>query len=109
MAEPWPVVPRLWRGAGGPITVRLRRRPKHEDGTEVWGLWDDAARRITIDGTAKREHQWRVLFHELTHAALHDSGIENLLEAKAVEAICDAISTARYQEMRGNLGLIGDE
>lgn len=102
----WPPIPTLLRGAGGPITVRKRKKPRHKDGDEVWGLWDGAARRITIDSTAKIEHQWLVLFHELTHAALHDAGVENLMDDAGVEAICDAMATARIQEMRGELGVI---
>ena len=102
----WPPIPTLVRGAGGPIKVRVRVRPRGTDGEEVWGLWDDARRIITLDKSASRVHQWRVLFHELAHAALNDAGLENVLEQKAAETICDALATARVQEMRGELGII---
>lgn len=106
MPSSYPDIPTLIRGSGGPIRVRRRARPRGSDGSEAWGLWDSAQRLITIDKTAKPEHQWRVLFHELAHAALHDAGLDNILEAAAQETICDALATARIQEMRGELGLI---
>jgi len=102
----YPPIPTLMRGTGGAIRIRKRKRPKAWDGTDVWWMWDDSKRLITIDTTASREHQWRVLFHELTHAALHDSGMENLFDDKGVEALCDAFATARMHELRGELGII---
>lgn len=102
----YPPIPRLIRGTGGAIRVRLRRKPKHADGQECWGLWDDGKRLITVDSTASPEHRWRVLFHELAHAALADAGVENLMDGAATEAICDAMATARLQEFRGELGIV---
>lgn len=101
----FPPLPSLIRGSAGPVKVRLRRNLKLE-GQGCWGLWDGAKRTITIDKTASREHQWRVLFHELVHAALHDAGIENMMDEQGVEAICDALATARIQEFRGQLGVM---
>lgn len=101
----WPPLPTLIRGVGGPIKVRRVRRAQVQ-GTPCWGVWDDAKRIITIDRTAKIEHQWRVLFHELMHAALHDAGIENLFDPKGIETLCDCVATARIQEMRGELGVM---
>jgi hypothetical protein len=102
----WPPIPTLVRGTGGTITVRCVKKVKHTDGTECWGEWDEAKRTIRIDKTAKPEHQWRVLFHELTHAALGDAGIENLFDPAGVETLCDALATARMQEFRGQLGIM---
>jgi len=101
----WPTIPTLVRGAGGPIRVRLVKKVRPE-GVECWGVWNDATRTIRLDRTAKIEHQWRVLFHELAHAAISDAGIENLFDVQGVEVLCDAFATARIQEMRGELGLI---
>jgi hypothetical protein len=58
-----------------------------------------------MDRSAVPAHKWRVFFHEMVHAALDDAGLSNLLSADAVESICDAIATARLQELRGQLGL----
>ncbi len=100
----WPPLPTLIRGAGGPITVR-RSRTVRPDGVDSWGVWIDSTRTIRIDKTARIEHQWRVLFHELSHAALHDAGLENAFEDKVVEAIADCMATSAIQIMRGELGI----
>lgn len=101
----WPPIPSLIRGSSGPIKVR-RVKKAIANGQDCWGHWNDAKRLITIDKTAAIEFQWRVLFHELAHAALSDAGTENLMEDQAVEAVCDAVATARMQELRGELGII---
>jgi hypothetical protein len=46
-------------------------------------------------------HQWRTLFHELTHVALDDSGLSNGMNDELVEAVCDAVATQRVREMFG--------
>lgn len=74
---------------------------KHPDGSECWGIWDESIRTITLDKTATKRHQWRVLFHELGHVALDDSGLSNGMDASVVEAICDAIASARMRERFG--------
>ena len=101
----WPAIPRLLRGAGGPIKVRLVKQVRRTL-PAAWGQWNDATRTIRIDKAATPEHRWRVLFHELTHAALNDAGIENMTNEAALEAFCDAIATAAIQAMRGELGMI---
>ena len=99
----WPKLPTRVMGAGGPIKIRQLKKLKHKDGTICWGTWDDSTRTIRIDGTAPPEHRWRVYFHEWTHAAIDDSGIGNLLADGAIETLCDAVATARLQEMRHQL------
>ena len=101
----WPAIPTLIRGAGGPIKVRCVKHVRPE-GVECWGVWNDATRTIRLDKTALIEHQWRVLFHELAHAAIGDAGIENLFDEQGVETLCDALATARIQELRGQLGIM---
>ena len=102
----YPPIPTLIRGAGGAITVRRVKRPRGSNGEDCWATWDDARRAIRLDRDAPLEHQWRVLFHELTHSALHDAGIENLLDDAGVEAICDAMASSRMAEFRGQLGIM---
>lgn len=100
----WPQIPKRLRGAGGPIRVRLIKRCKGDAGA-AWGTWEAGTRTVRLERGALPQHRWRVLFHELTHAALDDAGVGHLLSAEATEAICDAMATARLQEMRGMLGL----
>ena len=98
----WPRIPTKTHGAGGPIRIKLVQSIKR-DGVACWGIWDDSTRTVTLDRTARVEHKWRILFHELTHAALDDAGISNLLSKEAVESLCDAMANSRLQEMRAQL------
>lgn len=96
----WPQIPKRVMGAGGPITVRLAKIAALEDGESCWGTWHDETRTVTICRRAPITHQWRTLFHELVHAALHDAGVRHLLTDDAEETLCECISTARMAEMR---------
>lgn len=104
MSKRWPPIPRSVLGAGGPIEIVVKKIVQLK-GEDCWGTWDDGTRIICIDAAAKREHQWRTLYHELIHAALSDAGIYKLLTEDMNEALAEALSTARAQEMRGRLGL----
>ena len=95
----WPPLPRSVMGLGGPIAI-VRSRRIVEVGDECWGLWDREKRRISILASIPREHQWRTYFHELGHAALTDSGVEELVDDKVHEALVVAIASARMQEMQ---------
>lgn len=95
----WPRLPRQVMGLGGPIEV-VRRRRIIEGKDDCWGLWDRERRRISILMAIPMEHQWRVFYHEMTHAMLTDSGLEEFLEDKTHEAICHAIASGRIQEMQ---------
>lgn len=99
----YPKLPSKVMGAGGPVTIKLRnsRMLAEDKEREVWGTWDESRREIELDTRGSMPHQWRVFFHELTHAMLSDSGLENLLTDQVVEAICDANATARMREKFG--------
>jgi Zn-dependent peptidase ImmA (M78 family) len=97
----FPPLPKTVSAPGGEVTVVLSPKIKHPDGSECWGIWDESIRTITLDRTATKRHQWKVLFHELCHVALDDSGLSNGMEASIVEAICDAIASARMRERFG--------
>ncbi len=99
----WPAIPASVEGAGGPITVRLVKHARSDDGRVCWGTWEAATRTVELDRTASPEHQLRTLFHELTHAALDDAGVAYLLSDEGNETICEAIATARMRELRGSL------
>lgn len=100
-APSFPRLPTRIQGAGGIITVHARTtRVKAED-KEVWGSWDESTRVIELDTRGEPSHQWRVLYHELMHATLADSGLENLFPEATVEALCDAVATARMRERFG--------
>jgi Zn-dependent peptidase ImmA (M78 family) len=97
-----PPLPKTVEAPGGTITILFKPTLRHPDGTECWGLFDIANRTIEIaTATATRRHQWRTLFHELTHAALDDSGISQGMPDVMQETICEALATARMREKFG--------
>ena len=82
--------------------VTVRRRARLRTGNrDAWGLWDAENRIIWIAARIPLELQWRVFYHELMHVALSDSGLENVLPEDGVEALCDAVSSARMVERMG--------
>lgn len=97
----YPPIPKTVAMPGGDVTVVFKPHLKHGDGTECWGLWDISTRTIELLSTAPKRHQWRVLFHELTHAALDDSGISQGLTEQLEESLCEAVATARMRERFG--------
>lgn len=98
----WPTLPKRVRCVGGPVRIRRKKGLLSDDNREAWGLWDAEHRTIWISASRfPREMQWRVLYHELMHVALSDSGLENVLPEKGVEALCDAVSSARIVERLG--------
>ncbi len=101
----WPAIPKSVRGAGGPIKVRLVQKIVSDEHGDCWGEWEPGKRLVRIEKGAPPQLRWKVLFHELTHAALDDAGVSNLLSFDGVESLCDAMATARLQEMRGQLGM----
>ena len=99
----WPPLPRLVHCAGGPVKVRRKKVLRASDGEDAWGLWEQDKRTIWVAKGLPLEQQWRVYFHELMHAVLTDSGLENLFPEQGVEVLCDAVATARMAELRGSL------
>ena len=97
----FPPLPKAISAPGGDVAVVLVDKLKHPDGTECWGIWDDSTRTISLDKSANRRHQWRVLYHELAHVALGDAGLDNGIGDELVEAICDAVATQRMRERFG--------
>jgi hypothetical protein len=66
----------------------------------AWGAYDPEHRVIFVDSTAPLPHQLRIYYHEATHVALNDAGLDDLLEPHLLEAICNAMATARVAERR---------
>jgi Zn-dependent peptidase ImmA (M78 family) len=84
------------------VTVTLRPKGQvRTDQSEAWGTWEPHTRTVEIDRSAPPAHQWRTLFHELAHVALDDAGLSNGMHDDLVEAVCDAIATARMRERFG--------
>ena len=98
----YPDLPTKIQGMAGPITVQMRTaRATPTDDKDTWGTWDDSTRTIAVDVGARKEHQWRVYYHEAMHACLADSGIENMFADNIIETLCDAVASARMRERFG--------
>ena len=97
----YPPLPKTVDGPGGMVTVVLKKNPKHEDGTACWGLWEEHIRTITVDEGATPRHQWKVYYHELCHVAITDAGLDDILEDRVHEAICNAYACQRMRERFG--------
>lgn len=96
-----PPLPTRVEGAAGPIKVVRVKGPIVHDDADCWALWDSATRTIRIDRKANPRHRWELYFHELTHAALFDSGVKHKLNDGTHEAVCDAVATAMMRERFG--------
>ena len=97
----YPAIPKVIDAPGGKVRIVSKPKVIHEDGRECWGMYDESTRTITLSTAAQPRHLWKVLFHELVHVGLIDAGIDDLLDDKTHEAICNALSTARMREQFG--------
>lgn len=95
--QDWPAIPRSIRGPAGRILVCQPWRVDPEI-PEVVGYWHSRERRIDIDRRLPRHSKWHVLFHEMTHAALADVGLD-LGDQVLEERICDAMAAILTQNM----------
>jgi hypothetical protein len=90
-------IPKKVMGLGGWITVKVVPGLTHKK-KKVSGLWNARTRTISIlAGELPREMR-HTLYHELTHAAIYDSGQHNLLSEEGNEALCDMMAMARLRE-----------
>lgn len=98
----YPPLPRTVQGAGGTLTVELVDKIEPSTPEEdVLGQFQPETRHIRIKRSLRGDQRWLVYFHELTHAALWDSGAHNALPGPAEEIVCDAIATSRLRERFG--------
>jgi len=81
-------------------TYTVHQQPANTDESNVSGLFDYNRRTIYVDGTLSAEVQTEVFYHELIHALLAHTGLEELLDDKTQEALCTGLGTglARFAE-----------
>lgn len=97
----YPPLPKRISAPGGEVTVKMVDGIKLGGGAEAWGTWEASSRTIEIDKNAPPSHRHRVLYHELAHVALDDAGLHNGMPEELIEAVCDAMATARFRERFG--------
>lgn len=105
MRTKWPKIPSSVRAPGGRIPVTVKPKLVHPDGKECLGLWHENERELELSAEMNPSNAWRVYYHELTHVALTESGLANVLlpiiNDEGIDAICDAVATARMAERFG--------
>jgi len=97
----YPALPDHIEAPAGRVSVILGINLKLEDGRDADGYFDRQARVISIDSSLPGRSRWHTYFHEAVHVALEDSGLANLYRRRELEALCDAIATARLRERFG--------
>lgn len=73
----------------GPIPVVKKKGLVEND--DAFGMFSGQKRQVSLDAENIPSLNAQTLFHELTHVALWDSGIQNTLTHEQTESICDAI------------------
>ena len=58
---------------------------------EDFGAFSPNPRKIVVHPDVTPENEWPTYFHEISHVALFDSGVTQVLEKKQEEAVCEAI------------------
>jgi len=101
MATKYPALPTTAEGPAGSIRIVLATELTNSRGEPADGHWQSSKRIIHIDKTLTIDQQWRTLLHEMTHVGLDDGGLSQTMSEKMQEAICVAISTARFRERFG--------
>lgn len=100
----YPEIPSSLQAPGGKVKVTFSPADvslRMEDGTEVWGYWDEGKREVRVSRAPNARQQWKVYYHELAHVAITDAGLDNLLSNDLHEALCDAVATQRMRERFG--------
>ena len=92
----YPPLPKQVPGAGGPIEIRVVKHPGGDPKNN--GIFLPDSRTIEVASELRGDQRWRIYYHELTHAALWDSGAHNMFSGKQEELICDAVSASRLRE-----------
>jgi hypothetical protein len=93
----FPPVPATVHSILGPIAVRLVDGSPDPKDADCLGLWEPAARTITLRRDVAPEVLWQTLWHERMHAILWHASVR-LSRAKE-EDVCDALGTAMCAEM----------
>lgn len=98
-----PPIPRVLNAAGGAVEVEVvESLAQHAAPDEnVLGLYDQTERKISIWAKLKLRERHRTFWHEATHVALNDSGLENGMTIEMQEAVCDAVATMVMRALHG--------
>lgn len=90
-------LPKVANGMAGPIKVVLVKGLKLK-GQRLHGSWTAHKRTIKLNAKNSVWQMQHTYWHELTHAALDDSGQWNLLTEAGMEALCDLVASMIMRE-----------
>ena len=97
-----PPIPATAFTVHGAVPVKMTDDPTILDPGD-FGCWNAHDRIIYIRCGMSPTSMWLTLFHEITHADLSD--IDFAIEHDALEAICNAIASARFAALRAGVTL----
>lgn len=80
----------VW-SALGPVQV-IKTKGLVQD-HEALGMFKGREREVHLELENNLTVDTQTFFHELTHIALWDSGVQNSLSADQIEAVCDAVGS----------------
>jgi len=82
----------------GPLPIETLDAQRAKEG-EMLGVFNAEHRTIGVADIA-HEMRWATLWHEATHVALYDSGVNNALTEEQAEMVCDAMGAYLTAMMR---------
>jgi hypothetical protein len=92
-----PKIPSILPCPGGDVAIKVvspaEIKKFADPDEELFGCYVQEERTIYLRSTIHGEQRMRVLWHELMHVGLEDSGLRNGLEHTLEEAICDALTS----------------
>lgn len=95
-----PPIPRSVPSQLGPVPVLIVDSILSRDSTlDLMGGFDLWRRRIYLKRQLGPVQMWQVLYHEVCHVWMFDSGLRQVTPTALEEAICDASATARVAEL----------
>jgi hypothetical protein len=78
----------IWSSLGPVPVVKKKGLVKKKD---ALGMWDGRRREIHLELENIPAVDASTFFHEMTHVALWDSGVQNSLTLEQIESVCDAL------------------
>lgn len=87
-----PTLPKATWSALGVISVGELSKdfPGYEN---TFGFFSPTKRDIAVAHDVMPAMQWSTFWHEVTHVALFDAGVNNILSHEQLESICDALGS----------------
>lgn len=100
MAKRLPPIPKTVHTAMGEVKVEQVKKVDKEDSL---GEYNIDLRVIRVKKGLEKVQKHQTVFHEWVHVVLTDAGVADVLDSSQEEAVCNAIATARVNELLARL------